>query len=190
MLVAVLTAVTFNVVLFAVLTTWAAQAAWREPPGRVRPLLWLTAAAAGAFVVSSSTRLMFVAARLELLDSRIDELVGSAWILVPSLLTSVFAVVAAVVLHRFGRALARSDQVAMALSEQLVGGLTLDGLDLTPREHEVVALLGRGIISDRDIADELVISPATAGTHVRNVLRKAGLHDRRELALLALATDD
>ncbi|MCH7901687.1 MAG: DNA-binding response regulator, partial [Acidobacteria bacterium] len=44
--------------------------------------------------------------------------------------------------------------------------------------------IAAGQLSDREIADALYISPATAGTHVRNILRKAGLHRRNDLLLL------
>ena len=45
---------------------------------------------------------------------------------------------------------------------------------LTEREREVLTLVARGH-SNNDIADQLVISPLTAKTHVRNVLHKARL---------------
>jgi DNA-binding NarL/FixJ family response regulator len=52
---------------------------------------------------------------------------------------------------------------------------------LTRREREVLALLARG--GDNDgIAQELVISPETARTHVQNVLGKLGVHTRLEAA--------
>jgi DNA-binding NarL/FixJ family response regulator len=48
---------------------------------------------------------------------------------------------------------------------------------LTPRELEVLALLGRGL-SNSQIADELVVSDATVKTHVARVLMKLNLPDR------------
>ena len=41
-----------------------------------------------------------------------------------------------------------------------------------------------GYLSDQRIGDLLKISPSTAATHIRNILRKAALHDRRDLLLL------
>jgi predicted ATPase/DNA-binding CsgD family transcriptional regulator/Tfp pilus assembly protein PilF len=52
---------------------------------------------------------------------------------------------------------------------------------LTPREHEIVLLLARGL-SNRQIADELVISPATAARHVANILAKLGFSSRAQVA--------
>lgn len=55
---------------------------------------------------------------------------------------------------------------------------------LTRREKEVLVLLSKG--SDNDsIAQELVISPQTARTHVQNVLGKLGVHSRLEAAAFA-----
>ena len=61
----------------------------------------------------------------------------------------------------------------------------LAAVTLTAREREVVQLIAAGYTSDAAIAERLVISPATAATHVRNVLRKTGLSSRRQLLLLA-----
>jgi predicted ATPase/DNA-binding CsgD family transcriptional regulator/Tfp pilus assembly protein PilF len=52
---------------------------------------------------------------------------------------------------------------------------------LTPREHEIVILIARGL-SNRQIADELVISPATAARHVANILAKLGFTSRTQVA--------
>ncbi len=51
---------------------------------------------------------------------------------------------------------------------------------LTPREQEVAALVAKGL-TDREIADALVISVRTAEGHVARALGKLGLQSRREL---------
>jgi DNA-binding NarL/FixJ family response regulator len=56
---------------------------------------------------------------------------------------------------------------------------------LTAREREILALVAQGH-SNRDIADELVISERTARTHVSNVLSKLQLSSRTQAALLAI----
>jgi DNA-binding NarL/FixJ family response regulator len=58
----------------------------------------------------------------------------------------------------------------------------LDGL--TEREREILTLVARGHSNDA-IAAELVISPLTAKTHVRNVLQKLDCRDRAALTALA-----
>lgn len=57
---------------------------------------------------------------------------------------------------------------------------------LTPRESEVLDLIGRGVLEDSAIAEALTISPHTARTHVRNILSKSGLTSRRQLILASL----
>jgi predicted ATPase/DNA-binding CsgD family transcriptional regulator len=55
---------------------------------------------------------------------------------------------------------------------------------LTPRELEIAALIAAGR-SNRAIADELVISPATAARHVANIMAKLGFRSRAQIAAWA-----
>lgn len=55
---------------------------------------------------------------------------------------------------------------------------------LTRREREVLALLARGA-GNAAIAEELVISPETARTHIQNAIGKLGVHSRLEAAMFA-----
>jgi DNA-binding NarL/FixJ family response regulator len=56
--------------------------------------------------------------------------------------------------------------------------------ELTPRELEVVSLVARGM-SNAEIAEHLVVSPATAKTHVSRALCKVQARDRSQLVTLA-----
>lgn len=56
---------------------------------------------------------------------------------------------------------------------------------LTPREHEVLALLSRGL-NNRDIAFRLGVAEITVRTHVGHVLGKLRVSNRVEAALYAL----
>ncbi|GLW27302.1 response regulator [Actinoplanes regularis] len=59
------------------------------------------------------------------------------------------------------------------------------GLDqLTDREREVMALVAEGLSND-EIATRLVISPATAKTHVSRTMIKLGARDRAQLVVHA-----
>ena len=58
---------------------------------------------------------------------------------------------------------------------------------LTEREREVMALVAGGL-SNSEIAEQLVISPATAKTHVSRAMRKLHAHDRAQLVVLAYET--
>jgi predicted ATPase/DNA-binding CsgD family transcriptional regulator/Tfp pilus assembly protein PilF len=55
---------------------------------------------------------------------------------------------------------------------------------LTTRELEIARLIARGL-SNRAIADELVISPATVARHVANIFSKLGFSSRAQLAAWA-----
>jgi DNA-binding NarL/FixJ family response regulator len=55
---------------------------------------------------------------------------------------------------------------------------------LTPREREVVALVGLGLSND-EIAQQIVVSPATARTHVSRAMVKLRARDRAQLVVLA-----
>jgi predicted ATPase/DNA-binding CsgD family transcriptional regulator len=59
---------------------------------------------------------------------------------------------------------------------------------LTKREHEIVLLIAQGL-SNKEIADELVISPATAARHVANILAKLGFTSRTQVASWAARHD-
>ncbi|GAA4683247.1 response regulator [Phytohabitans rumicis] len=60
--------------------------------------------------------------------------------------------------------------------------LSLD--QLTDREREVMALVGAGL-SNEQIAARLVVSPATAKTHVSRAMVKLGARDRAQLVVYA-----
>jgi DNA-binding NarL/FixJ family response regulator len=62
---------------------------------------------------------------------------------------------------------------------------TADTLErLTPREREVLALVGRGR-SNAEIAERLVVSPLTAKTHVARLFSKLQARDRAQLVVAA-----
>jgi DNA-binding NarL/FixJ family response regulator len=59
--------------------------------------------------------------------------------------------------------------------------------ELTPREREVVSLVAAGL-SNTEIAERLVVTPATAKTHVSRARRKLGARDRAQLVVYAYRT--
>jgi RNA polymerase sigma factor (sigma-70 family) len=70
----------------------------------------------------------------------------------------------------------------VARPERVRASSALD--ELTDREREVVALVAAGLTNE-EIAEQLVISPATARTHVSRAMVKVGARDRAQLVVLA-----
>jgi non-specific serine/threonine protein kinase len=59
-----------------------------------------------------------------------------------------------------------------------------DSSVLTPREREVAALIARGY-TNRQIAEELVITEGTAASHVVHILNRLGARSRAQVAVWA-----
>ena len=89
----------------------------------------------------------------------------------------------------------RAAQAGEALLDPVVAARLVDeiasraavrpGLDITPREREVLDLIARGY-SNKRIALELAISEKTVKAHVGRLLAKLGVADRTQAALLAV----
>lgn len=180
--------ISVNLVLFAGLAVWAIRLAVVEDQPRIRPLAWSLAVVALAFVLGAATRLLLVAVRIGWLSQDVGDFVTSEWHLVQSLVATALGVIGLLVARRFASPIRQADRFASAFSERVTGEVDLEALGLTKRESEVLAAIAAGKLSDQEIADELYISPATAGTHVKNILRKAGLSSRRDLALLVASS--
>ncbi|MEF3275936.1 MAG: response regulator transcription factor [Chloroflexus sp.] len=56
---------------------------------------------------------------------------------------------------------------------------------LTPREMDVLRLVAKGM-SNKEIADTLIVSEKTVKTHISNILSKLHLADRTQVAIYAL----
>ena len=87
-------------------------------------------------------------------------------------------------LHAGGSWLDRS--VAGTVMGEVARPQAPSGLDLlTPREREVLGLLGEGL-SNRQLAERLYVAEKTVKTHVSAILSKLGLADRTQAALYAV----
>ena len=65
-----------------------------------------------------------------------------------------------------------------------------DYQELTPREKEILALIGQGM-TNQEIADQLVIELGTVKNHVHNILDKLNVNSRKDAALyLSLVEDE
>jgi DNA-binding NarL/FixJ family response regulator len=85
----------------------------------------------------------------------------------------------------------RVSEGGSALDPQVVSRLLSDGrgggrvATLTPREREVLGLIGRGM-PNKIIARELSLSEKTVKAHVSSILAKLGVTDRTQAALYAV----
>jgi len=61
------------------------------------------------------------------------------------------------------------------------GAQLLEAVRMTPREREVIELIGEGL-SNKEIAQRLNIATHTVKSHVRNVMEKLALHTRLQIA--------
>jgi DNA-binding NarL/FixJ family response regulator len=66
----------------------------------------------------------------------------------------------------------------------VAGGHKHDEPEFTDREREVTKLIAQGL-TNREIGSRIFVSESTAKFHVRNVMRKLGVHSRTEVAYAA-----
>lgn len=77
-------------------------------------------------------------------------------------------------------------QLSPAVAARLVAGVGGGSAEpLTPRELEVLTLMGQGL-SNSEIAGRLIIAPRTAKVHVQNILAKLGAGNRTEAVAIAV----
>lgn len=187
-------AVVTGLVLTAVHFGHRVVSAWRTGTGvRAEPVRRVCGALTAAFVVVMGLSVV-------LTWHAISSLHSSETLRAASVAETVLVVAAAVVslsqwsrVRRAFHALDEHCRVVARLadrSDAWLGHMTIEDLHLTPRQAEVFDLICNGTMSDAEIAEALVISPHTAGTHVRNILAKSELSNRRDLMLLGLAMRD
>jgi DNA-binding CsgD family transcriptional regulator len=181
--------ITTNLALFAGLGLWAWRYRRREVSPRIRVLAGALVVVSIAFVLGAITRLVSVAVRLEWLGGRVADFIVSEWHLIQSLAATVVGVIAIVVVRRHAASLKTADRIATAVSDRLLEGGSLSEFGFTNREIEVLQAISDGNISDADIAETLFIAPATAATHIKNILKKTGVRSRRELSLLLASSE-
>jgi DNA-binding CsgD family transcriptional regulator/Tfp pilus assembly protein PilF len=87
-----------------------------------------------------------------------------------------------------GQALTASETIALALAGADQPESKPEGplARLTPRERQTVGLIARGL-TNRQMAERLIISERTADTHVQNILAKLGCDSRKDVAALLAA---
>jgi non-specific serine/threonine protein kinase len=91
-------------------------------------------------------------------------------------------------LREAGRAVGRGDRIAAALglAAEPAPAHPQQDLPLTRREHEITHLIATGL-TNRQIAERLVIAQRTVDTHVAHILAKLGCSNRAQVAALTSA---
>ena len=166
------------------LAGWLARASRRGPPGAFRLASAGAAAACALLGLASVQHLLHVGMRGDLVSSGWDDLNVGPLSAVRATITVLIAALAVTLWLRCWNDLARAQSMVDALTERLPSEARARQEDLSTRELEVLDLIQGGVLSTDDIAQSLCISPATAATHVQNILRKTALHSRRDLMLL------
>jgi DNA-binding NarL/FixJ family response regulator len=78
-----------------------------------------------------------------------------------------------------------ADAVLQAAGHRVKRRCEAESLGLTEREVQVLRLLARGL-STKAIAEQLVISPKTAGTHIEHIYAKTDATNRAQASVYAL----
>lgn len=176
------------VVLLTALAAGLARIALRCPRGPFRAVSGGGGAVFLLLAISLLHHLLMLAAGRHLVASH-----WLAWLLGPlAVIQSTLAALAGtwgvVLALRYWNYLERAALMVAILTDRLPPSARAKQARLTSREHEVLDLLRKGILSDAEIARTLHITAATAATHVQHILRKTGLHSRRDLMLLPRPT--
>jgi DNA-binding CsgD family transcriptional regulator len=170
--------------LLTALAIGLGRAAWHASRGAFHAVSVGGSAMCLLLALSSLHHLLIVAAHKHLLAPPwLDWLLGPLAAIQATLcvLTGICGVVLTL---RHWRCLERAQLMVDVLTDRMPSNAGARQTKLSSREQEVLGLIRSGIISDGEIARALQISPATAATHVQNILRKTGLHNRHDLMLL------
>ena len=100
--------------------------------------------------------------------------------------TTGVGVLALIRVPKICKEMGRVRHMASVLSSRVADGREISQLGLTPREFEILEVMSEGFLSDKEISGALSMSPATAGTHIKNIQKKAALKDRGDLVVLFL----
>lgn len=173
-----------NTVLFSVLAYRLFRFAKRGTSRTTRRLALALGTLASLVIVGNTQRLGFQLILVGWLPRSFEPFLLGGWQLLLSVTTAAAGIVGLVLVRPLMRSIAKNEHMVEVLTDRLPPDVDISQLGLTARELEVLEVIAQGNLSDDRIAQGLYVSPATAGTHVRNILKKAGLHNRKDLLLL------
>lgn len=179
--------IVLNAAVFLGLAVWSARFAIKEDSPRLRLLAGALSVVSSAFVLGAVTRALLVATRQGWISGRFGDFVVADWHLVQSGFATLLGVAGVILLRRYSASLRAADKIASAVAQHFLDGGSLEQFDLTSRELEILDGISRGVITDAEIAEEFFIAPTTAGTHVKNIMKKTGVKTRRDLVFLIIS---
>lgn len=177
---------TFNAMLYGVLLVQSVRVAHRTRSRRVRAMSVVASAASAVAALASVQRIGLQLVRAGEFSAELFATL-TGWFQVLLVITgSAVGLWALFGFRRLTSEVEGAERMVTVLTEQAALDVAaVSEWGLTARELEVVELLASGRTSDAAIADALFIAEATAATHVKNILRKAGLSNRMQLMLMA-----
>ena len=87
-------------------------------------------------------------------------------------------------IRQCGSMVSKAERVLLAISDDAGLDVSISELGLSAREYEVLQIMSKGRLTNKEIAEGLYLSPATVGNYVSDILQKAGLTERKELLLI------
>lgn len=182
--------VTLNLVLFTALFFYSLRLRRTSKSTSIESI-------ASAFVLVSATLIIAAVQRLGIHAARVG-LIASDWedfflleyqlpLAIAGTATAVYAVTR---LRVAMKRMEHGERMVNVLTESARFDREIHEWGLTKREMQVLDTIVSGRTSDDQIAEALFISSATAATHVRNILKKAGMSRRLDLMLVGSRGED
>lgn len=176
--------VLLNVVAFGAICVTSAFLGRRETSTRVRRLWLVIGLVSGALVLGTLQRLLIQAGALGWVSSEVEDSLRTDWQVAQSFLVFFLAMGSFISIKRLADSMAASERIAGTILDR-VSHVQPETLELTPREREVLDTIGSGLTSDAELSAVLHISASTVQTHVKSLLRKAGVSRRQDLLAVA-----
>lgn len=173
-----------NGVLFAVLLVYSVRLLRSAQSQAISRLSAVIALVSAAFVLGGIQLIGLELVRVGVLPGWVGDFLITWWQTLLSAAVTAAAVYALTRLRSSLRQVERGERMVAVLTERIPLDLSVSEWGLTARELQVLETIVSGHTSDDDIAERLFISPSTAATHVRNILRKSGLSRRMDLMLV------
>ncbi len=173
-----------NCVLFAVLGLSALAVVRRGVTPVLRDLALVVAVVCAVLFVGALERLSLQVVSAGWAAEGFQEFILSYWEYGQAIATVSVGIWAIRAVRHVEYPLIRAERMVEMLAGKIPLTISVSELKLTAREFEVLQVMVGGLLSDREIAEAMFISPSTVGTHIRNMLGKGGLHNRKELLLI------